>query len=97
MIKICRFHAIYVLIQFVLWNTISINITDILINQMFSHIFGSYGVAYGNTGTQIFLRITGLNSDAAFLSILMLIGYCFDKNKVYKILYFASTILRYLE
>lgn len=92
MIKICRFHAIYVLIQFVLWNTISINITDILINQMFSHIFGSYGVAYGNTGTQIFLRITGLNSDAAFLSILMLIGYCFDKNKVYKILYFASTI-----
>lgn len=92
LVNICRFHVIYTMIQFVIWNIIGINITDLLFNDLFSNIFGGHFIPYGNTGSTIFLRITGLNSDAAFLSILMLIGFCFDKSIIFKLLYFMATV-----
>ncbi len=92
LVKIIRFHAIFIILQFFIYNLFNINISSLIFDGLFHGITGNNWTSHVY-GTDIVIRASGLNFDPAFASYLMICGFIFDNKKIYKVLYMICTIL----
>lgn len=46
-------------------------------------------------GRGILLRITGLNSDAAFLALMLTVGFVLEKNNIWRAIFFVTNLLAF--
>ncbi len=89
---VARVQALWALIQFLAY---SMTKTDINTNLL-GFLFGAeYQANYINLPAfgGIFLRVTGLNTDAAFLGLFLILGFVFDRKVLFKILYFGIAVI----
>ncbi len=92
LVKVIRFHAIFIIIQFIIYTIFKVNISSLFFDQLLKGITGKTWTSHVY-GTYIVLRASGLNYDPAFASYLLICGIIFDKNKNYKYLYLLCAML----
>lgn len=92
-----RIHLIWAIFQYSLWTFFDFDLN----NFFFTSLLGGLGkegwTAVSNLGTAndpiVVLRVSGLNSDGAFLGIIVIIGIVLDRSLVFKILGLAVTFI----
>ena len=93
-IAVARIHMVWVFLQFVLWYAIGFDLNGFFFQELLNGRFGeSYSSTLINLNGRLQLRATGLNYEPAAMSLIMILGICFDKKIIFKILYFIATIL----
>lgn len=92
LVKVIRIHAIFIIVQFIIYTSFHINISSLLFDDLLGGITGNNWTShiYGN---HILIRASGLNYDPAFASYLMICGIVFDNNKFSKYIYLLCTLL----
>ena len=95
LIWVCRIQGVWALIQFVLYYSLKLNFNEMIFNDILKGIINFEGgiVRYSYENGTLALRIAGLNSDPAYLCILLVIGFVFEKNKIFKYLYVGIMML----
>lgn len=88
-----KIQAIWALLQTVLFYLGSFDLNK----WLFADIFRSQyeWTRYNNIGGVILLRPTGLNYDAAFLGLLMVLGFLFERSKIWKTLFVSVIVVSF--
>lgn len=90
---VVRIHCIWAIIQFLLWSIFSLNINDILFNNILNgFIEVSLDQILVNINGYTYLRAAGFTIHVAFAA-LMVLGVCFDEKFYLKILYCVVCVL----
>ena len=93
-----RIHVVYLILQFLLWHTVSFDLNGFIFTELFHNFFGSsFNSVFINMGSYGVhtLRTTGLNYDPAFTSAVMVAGFVFDCSNIIKCLYLVATLMAY--
>lgn len=91
-VRIARIQAIWALGQFIIYYQFDLDINNIIFNLFSSEIENKW-TAFNNIGGLVLMRPTGLNSDPAFLGLLLVLGTILEKSKIWKIFFFSILIL----
>lgn len=89
-----RIQTIWAIIQFFLYYVLSFDLNKWLFVDVLKNASEQW-TRFNNIGGVILLRPTGLNQDAAFLGILLIVGSIFDTSYIWKILYVLVGILSF--
>lgn len=93
LVAVCRIHAFWALAQFILWQ-VEFDLNGFVFTDILNGALGeNYQSNLANIGGSIVLRVTGLNFDPAYLSTLMIMGSCFDRRKLFNLLYLLCCTL----
>lgn len=92
LIYIARFHAIWILAQFVIFYASGVNITSVIYDDWLGGITGLNWNSFVY-GSSVVLRAAGLNQDPAFASYIMTVGFIFDRNSKFRWMYIVAPIL----
>lgn len=95
LIWVCRIQGALALIQFIFFHLWSLDFNKILIEDILHGLINFEGGAtrYSFEYGSLAIRITGLNNDPAYLCILLVMGYVFEKNKILRYVYVGIMIL----
>lgn len=88
----CRFQALWGIAQFVLLNTLHIDLNSLVLGSLFGGDWTAYSNLKDSAGG-ITLRVTGINHDAAFLGMLLVIGFILDRAVVFRFVYILCASL----
>ncbi len=91
-IYIARIHALFIIVQFIFYIALGINISSIIFDDVFRGITNVNWNSFVYGSTKV-IRASGLNRDPAFASYIMMCGFVFDKSKVFRWLYIICPIL----
>lgn len=93
-IYVARFQCVWAIIQFLLWVTVRFDLNDYIFIDIFN---GGLGDSFNTTliflNGKTSLRAIGLNHEPAALATLMLLGVCFDRKILFKVVYFFACVL----
>lgn len=87
-----RIQAFWGIIQFVLMQTIRFDLNSIILGGLFGGEWTRYS-NIANSSVGVVMRVTGMNKDAAFLGLLLFIGFILESKLIYKFLYIVSALL----
>lgn len=87
-----RIQTFWGIAQFVLIQTIKFDINKVVLGKVFGGEWTRYSNIAGSS-VGIVMRVTGLNRDAAFLGVLLLIGFVLESRLIYKFLYVVCALL----
>lgn len=91
----CRVQGIWGFVQFFLYYGFSINLNVVVFEQWLKGILDFEGgvLRYSYENGTLGIRLAGLNSDPAYLCILLILGIIFERNKIFKYLYGVVMLL----
>lgn len=87
-----RIQAIWGIAQFVLMQTMRFDLNVIVLGGVFGGNWTGYS-NFANSSVGVVMRVTGINHDAAFLGLTLVIGFVLDKKLISKFLYVTCSIL----
>lgn len=87
-----RIQAFWGIIQFVLMQTIRFDLNTVVLGGLFGGDWTRYS-NIANSSVGVVMRVTGINKDAAFLGLLLLIGFILESKPIYKFLYVVCALL----
>jgi hypothetical protein len=95
-----RIHALWGFAQFILYYTIKFDLNRFVFEEAFGGMLGggSKWTALSNladSGGGILLRVTGLNHDAAFLGMLLIVAFVLESKYIWKYIYIACMIISF--
>ena len=90
---IAKIQGVWGLAQFALWHIIHIDLNKLIFIDVFKGIFGTQWVAWYFDGISTHLRVTGLNHDPAYLALILMLGFCYEKKTLWKIFYLFIVII----
>lgn len=95
LVHIARINVVYQYMQIVCWYMLNFDLNHWLFNIVLNadRLWTSYAGKYIGSEYFVVLRPTAFNLDAAYLGLLMILGFCIDRNKIWKILYPLSCML----
>lgn len=88
--------AIWAFLQFVLYVTIQFDLNAWLFDGILAPIMRSKGITwtrFNNIAGIILIRPTGLNKDAAFLALILVVCFIFEKSNIWRGFYLLILIL----
>lgn len=87
-----RIQAVWGIMQFILMQTIHFDLNGIVLGRLFGGDWTRYSnIADSSVG--VVMRVTGINRDAAFLGVLLFIGFILESKLAYKFLYLTCATL----
>lgn len=86
-----RIQAMWGIMQFLLMQTIRFDLNGIVLEKMFEGTWTQYS-NIANSSVGVVMRVTGINHDAAFLGLLLLIGFILESKPLYKTLYVVCAL-----
>lgn len=92
-IKVAKINSIWAFIQFFCWYGSNFDFNDFIFNKVFKGILGSSWTVWNYEAGTMALRVTGLNSDTAFLAIILILAYCLTNSKLWKFVFFVICVL----
>ena len=93
LILIARINTIWAVIQFIYWYGMHQDINDLLFSGLLKGILGIDRSVWNFEAGTLALRVSGFQSDAAFFAIILILGFCLDESKVWKIFYISVCAL----
>ena len=90
-VYVCRINVIYSLFQFFFYAALKIDINTYLLAPFYGGDFSTLLTNQGQAG--IFMRVSGFCADAAFLGLILVIGFAFERKAVFKFLIFLVAVL----
>lgn len=92
---VARIHLFWVLGQFIAWYVLGIDLNEFVFHNILNNFLGEAfsSATVINLNGKIQLRATGINYEPAAMALIMVAGICFDRRILFKLLYFAATIL----
>lgn len=88
-----KINVLWAITQFVLWQGFQIDFNSIVFDDVFRGFFGNNWTSWSYEAGQLGLRVTGINKDSAYLSIIMIFGFAFSNSKIWKALFALAIAL----
>ena len=92
-VTVCRIHCIWALVQFISYSLYSFDLNSFVFTNLLHGALGGKWTSWSWENGTLALRVTGLNYDSAYLAIILIFGFIFDKRKAFRVLYFAAAVL----
>lgn len=90
---VVRIHCVWAIIQFLFWNIFDLNINEIIFKDFLNGFIDiSFEQILINIKGKTQIRAAGLTIHVAFAALMMM-GVCFEKNYLLKLLYCLSCVL----
>lgn len=93
LIFMARVNAIWAVVQFVFWYGLHLDINNVLFNDVFNGILGKEWSVWNYEAGSLALRVAGFQNDAAFFAILLILGFCLDTSRIWKVIYIGTCVL----
>lgn len=87
-----RIQAIWGILQFVLMQTVRYDLNAAILGGIFGGEWTRYS-NIANSSIGVVMRVTGINRDAAFLGLLLFIGFIIDSKLIFRFLYIICALL----
>ena len=87
-----RIQTLWGIAQFALMQTIRFDLNSIVLGGVFGGDWTRYS-NIANSSVGVVMRVTGINRDAAFLGLLLLIGFILETKPIHKFLYVVCALL----
>lgn len=92
LISTARIQALWGITQFILMQTIRFDLNGVVLRGLFGGDWTRYS-NMANSSVGVIMRVTGINKDAAFLGLLLLIGFILESKPIHKFLYVVCALL----
>lgn len=87
-----RIQTLWGIAQFALMQTIRFDLNSIVLGGVFGGDWTRYS-NIANSSVGVVMRVTGINRDAAFLGLLLLLGFILETKPIHKFLYVVCALL----
>ena len=92
LILTARIQALWGIAQFILMQTIGFDLNSVILGGIFGGDWTRYS-NIANSSIGVVMRVTGINKDAAFLGLMLVIGFILETKPVNKFLYIICASL----
>lgn len=82
-----KIQAIWGILQFILLHLRGVDLNQLVFIDILKGALGTQWVAWYYDGFTSHLRVTGLNHDPAYLALILILGFCYEKNKLWRIIF----------
>lgn len=88
-----KINSIIAVLQFLFWYLVRFDFNDFIFGTVLRGLLGNEWTVWNYEMGSLAIRATGLNHDAAYFAMIMIIGFCFCKEKIWKAIFFVATLL----
>ena len=88
-----RIQAVWGIAQFLSLNLLGIDLNKFVFIDVLKGVLGTEWVAWYYDGFVSHLRVTGLNHDPAYLALILILGFCYEKNKLWRIIFSIVVVM----
>nr|WP_300323984.1 hypothetical protein [uncultured Anaerostipes sp.] len=88
-----RIQAVWGIAQFISLHLLGIDLNQLFFVDTLKGALGTQWVAWYFDGLTNHLRVTGLNYDPAYFALIIILGFCYEKNKLWRIVFSIVVVM----